>query len=92
MAPCTLQAAHFPEGERSMTEQWRSAGSYQNSPEAASKLANTPEQRHDANVEIRREMEAERAGSRGSGGGAAEMDESRDTGSGLDENLHKRGP
>lgn len=57
--------------------------------QAAAKLASTPEEQHRANEEIRSEMEG---GRRGSGGGAPEMDEALDTGTGLEENLHKRGP
>lgn len=84
-----------------MTEQWARAGSYQNSPEAASKLVATPEEQHTANVEIQRELEQAKRGAGGGGSSrgsfhtslpAADMDESHDTGSGLEENLHKRGP
>ncbi len=81
-----MQAAHFPEGERSVTEQWRAAGSYQNSPEAAAKVAASPEQQRAANEEIRRDMRKEGAG------GSSALDESREDASGLSDNLHNRGP
>ncbi len=81
----STEAPHFKEGE-GVTEQWIRAGSYQNSPEAAAKLTATPEEQHAANVEIRREMQGQGSGS------VDDMDESRDTGSGMAENLHKRGP
>ncbi|GAB4821991.1 hypothetical protein N2152v2_009037 [Parachlorella kessleri] len=80
------EAAHFPEGERSVTEQWRAAGSYQNSPEAAAKVAASPEQQRAANEEIRRDMRKEGAG------GSSALDESREDASGLSDNLHNRGP